>query len=221
MDKRTADKNKKEKTEERKFSCVDCGVLNCWKRDRMYPDFCPTAAMDEENREELIELYREPENLKVTLASAAVESEYYGAATRVEEIMHFAEKIGARKLGIASCVGLIREARTLTEILRSHNFEVVGAVCKMGSIPKSRLGAKKIRPDEEENMCNPILQAKFLNHEKTDLNLVVGLCVGHDSLFYKYSDALCTTVVTKDRVLGHNPAAALYTADSYYKRLKK
>ena len=70
-------------------------------------------------------------------------------------------------------------------------------------------------------MCNPILQAKLLNEAKTDLNLVVGLCVGHDSLFYKYSEALTTTVVTKDRVLGHNPAAALYTAESYYKRLRE
>ena len=68
-------------------------------------------------------------------------------------------------------------------------------------------------------MCNPILQAKLLNRQGTELNIVVGLCVGHDSLFYKYSDALCTTLVTKDRVTGNNPAAALYTADSYYKRL--
>ena len=70
-------------------------------------------------------------------------------------------------------------------------------------------------------MCNPILQAKILNEEKTELNLVVGLCVGHDSLFYKYSEALVTTVVTKDRVTGHNPAAVLYNAESYYKRLQK
>ena len=59
------------------------------------------------------------------------------------------------------------------------------------------------------------------NKAKTDLNVVVGLCVGHDSLFYKYSEALTTTAVTKDRVLGHNPVAALYTADSYYSKLKK
>ena len=63
------------------------------------------------------------------------------------------------------------------------------------------------------------LQAKLLNAAKTDFNVVIGLCVGHDSLFYKYSDALCTTLVTKDRVLGHNPAAALYQTESYYKRL--
>ena len=67
-------------------------------------------------------------------------------------------------------------------------------------------------------MCNPILQAKMLNEAGTELNVVVGLCVGHDSLFYKYSDALCTTAETKDRVLGHNPVAALYTAETYYKK---
>ncbi|HIZ06763.1 MAG TPA: DUF1847 domain-containing protein, partial [Candidatus Eubacterium avistercoris] len=67
------------------------------------------------------------------------------------------------------------------------------------------------------NICNPILQAKILNEEKTDLNIVMGLCVGHDSLFYKYAEGLTTTLVAKDRVLGNNPAAALYTADSYYK----
>ena len=58
-----------------------------------------------------------------------------------------------------------------------------------------------------------------MNAEKTELNIVMGLCVGHDSLFNKYSEALVTTLVVKDRVLGHNPAAALYNANSYYHRL--
>ena len=68
-------------------------------------------------------------------------------------------------------------------------------------------------------MCNPVMQAKILNKEKTDMNIVMGLCVGHDSLFYKYSEALVTTLVAKDRVMGHNPAAALYTSESYYGKL--
>ena len=49
--------------------------------------------------------------------------------------------------------------------------------------------------------------------------MVIGLCVGHDSLFMKYSDALTTTLITKDRVTGHNPDAALYTAKTYYSSL--
>lgn len=67
-------------------------------------------------------------------------------------------------------------------------------------------------------MCNPILQAMILNEAKTDLNVVIGLCVGHDSLFYKYAEGITTTLVTKDRVLGHNPVAALYQADTYYRK---
>ena len=67
-------------------------------------------------------------------------------------------------------------------------------------------------------MCNPIAQAVLLNEQKTQLNIVVGLCVGHDSLFYKYSDAMVTTLITKDRVLAHNPAGAVYCAEGYYKK---
>jgi uncharacterized metal-binding protein len=77
----------------------------------------------------------------------------------------------------------------------------------------------KVKKGSYEAICNPILQAKLLNEQKTDLNVIVGLCVGHDSLFIKYSDALVTTLITKDRVLGHNPAAALYTSNFYYQRL--
>lgn len=63
------------------------------------------------------------------------------------------------------------------------------------------------------------MQAKILNGENTDLNVVVGLCVGHDSLFMKYSDAIVTTLIVKDKVLGHNPASTLYNSNSYYRRL--
>ena len=65
-------------------------------------------------------------------------------------------------------------------------------------------------------MCNPIMQAKLLEEAGTEINIVVGLCVGHDSLFYKYSKAPTTTLITKDRVMMHNPAAALYGAEGYY-----
>lgn len=41
---------------------------------------------------------------------------------------------------------------------------------------------------------------------------VVGLCVGHDSLFIKFSEAPVTVLIAKDRVLAHNPVGALYCA---------
>ncbi|MCQ4638428.1 DUF1847 domain-containing protein [Anaerovorax odorimutans] len=204
---------------EKTMSCVDCAVRNCEFLDRMYPDFCLTEKLTEEQVEEVLACYGQEDNKKAMIAAAEVESEGYCKDCRVEEVIKFAKKIGAKKLGIATCVGLLRESRTLTKILRSHGFEVYGVACKVGAIPKTAVGIDKKCEELGVSMCNPIMQAKLLNEAETDLNLVMGLCVGHDSLFYKYSQALATTVVTKDRVLGHNPAAALYTAESYYKKL--
>ena len=78
---------------------------------------------------------------------------------------------------------------------------------------------EKVRPGTFEAACNPIAQAQLLNQAGTDMNILVGLCVGHDMLFTKYSDAPVTTLVAKDRVTGHNPVAVLYGQNHYYKRL--
>lgn len=203
-------------------SCIDCHVINCRRGEEgKYPDFCLTTHVPQEVQEQAMDLLREPENNRIAVSAAEVEYEGYGKRTRVEEVIQFARKIGAHKLGIATCAGLAEESRILAKILRTNGFEVYGAVCKMGAHPKVDIGI----PEECEavgvNMCNPILQALALNEAHTDLNLIMGLCVGHDSLFIKYSDALVTSVVTKDRVLGHNPCVALYQYDKYYKRLQE
>ena len=200
-------------------SCIDCAVKNCSKMDRTYPDFCLTTHMDQELLAEAMQCYEQADVRGIAVAAAEVEYEHYCRYTRVEEIMAFAEKIGAKKIGIATCVGLLKESRTLAAILRKHGFEVYGVACKAGTVPKTEVGIPEECCSLGKNMCNPILQAKILNAKGTQLNVVMGLCVGHDSLFYKYSEALTTTGVTKDRVLGHNPVAALYTAESYYNKL--
>ena len=203
-----------------KRTCIDCAVKNCNLEDKTYPDFCLTTHMDEDVLKEAMELYKEDENARSMIAAAEVEFDFYGKLTRVEEIIEYAKKMGMKKLGIATCVGLLSESRILADILRKRGFEVYGIACKAGIQKKTDLGVPERCNGLGENICNPILQAKMLNKEKTDLNIVMGLCVGHDSLFYKYSEALATTLVAKDRVLAHNPVAALYTADFYYKRLK-
>lgn len=204
---------------DRNLSCIDCGAVNCNSGKKTYPDFCLTTHMEPEILKEVLEKYEDPKNNKIAKASAEVENDYYCMIPRVEEIMKFAEKMEAKKIGIATCVGLIRESRILTNILRIHGFEVYGVACKVGAIPKTDIGIPERCMEVGTSMCNPIMQAELLNREQTDLNIVMGLCVGHDSLFYKYSKALVTTLVCKDRVLGHNPVAALYTAETYYKKL--
>lgn len=203
------------------MSCIDCAVKNCRFMDKAYPKFCPTTHMDEDILTEAMACYNEPANHRLAVAAAEVEWEYYCKHTRVEEIMDFARKIGAVKLGIATCVGLLRESNILADIFRAHGFDVYGISCKAGTQAKTSIGVPECCNGTGPNMCNPILQAKMLNAWSSELNVVVGLCVGHDSLFYKYSEAPATTAVTKDRVLGNNPAAALYTADSFYGRLKE
>ncbi|HPR24506.1 MAG TPA: DUF1847 domain-containing protein [Bacillota bacterium] len=203
-------------------SCVDCGTMKCSTKEGEYPDFCPARNFTEKEKRELISLYGDDkENRMLSLAAAEVEFENYCRLTRVEETMEFAKKINAKKLGVATCVGLINESRILAKILRANGFEVMVVVCKTGSIQKKETGFMKTSKEIGDTMCNPLLQAKLLNEAKTDFNIVMGLCVGHDSLFYKYSEAPVTTLVAKDRVTGHNPAAPLYNAGSYYKKLLK
>ncbi len=203
---------------EMKHSCTDCGTQNCKYKDRTYPDFCLTTHIKEADREWALERYEEGDNKRVMVASAEVEYEGYCQWTRVQEIMEFAHKIHAHRIGIANCIGLINEARIFARILRANGFEPYSVICKVEGRRKTSMGIPAECESIGAAMCNPIMQARLLNEVKTDLNVVIGLCVGHDSLFYKYSDAYVTTLVTKDRVTGNNPAAALYTANSYYKK---
>jgi uncharacterized metal-binding protein len=159
----------------------------------------------------------------LAIEAARTESSGYCKKTRIEEIMDFAQRIKADKIGIAHCVGLMHEAKTTREIFIAGGFKVFTACCKMGSINKEKLGLKdeeKVRPGQYEALCNPIAQAKILEKAGSQLNVVLGLCVGHDTLFFAHSKVPVTVLIAKDRVLGHNPVAALYTHHSYYKRLK-
>jgi len=204
--------------------CAICGVRACSAEPgtKQYPAFCPMPR-EAELLADVQRTYMEKDDLRrLALESARTESAGYCERTRVEEIMDFARRIGASKLGIAHCVGLMREARLAREILMAGGFEVYTACCKVGSIPKETIGLRdeeKIRPGQFEALCSPVGQAALLNEAGCELNVVIGLCVGHDSLFFMHSQAPVTVLVAKDRVLGHNPVACLYTSHSYYSRL--
>jgi uncharacterized metal-binding protein len=214
--------------------CAMCSSKKgaCRVPDGEGPKFCPTKRSEKIIKEALKE-YGKPHIRQFAKMASIQEGECYAnrhikpyvlqpVKPRVQEICEFARKMGYKKLGIAFCGGLHAEARALTAVLNAHGFEIVSVVCKAGCTEKEFIGLsdhEKVRIGEFEAMCNPIAQAALLNKEKTDFNILVGLCVGHDSLFLKYSDAFVTVLVAKDRVTGHNPVAALYTTGSYYARL--
>jgi uncharacterized metal-binding protein len=218
------------------FNCAKCPVVEkiCRLENGKGPKWCPTKNEGETLAEALKE-YDDP-NLKEFGRLASVqEGSCYArrdakpfvmipTKSRLEELIEFSQRMGYKRLGMAFCGGLTHEASILSEILERHGFEVISVSCKVGGIPKERIGVKdteKIKIGEFESMCNPISQAMILNKAKTDFNIMLGLCIGHDSLFLKYVDGLTTVFAVKDRVTGHNPMATLYTSRSYYQRMMK
>ncbi|WP_419785632.1 DUF1847 domain-containing protein [Pseudodesulfovibrio sp.] len=143
---------------------------------------------------------------------------------RIQEIIEFARRMGYKRLGLTFCVGVRFEAKKVHELFESAGFEVVSVVCKSGRVPKSDLGitqAEQVDATQEvETMCNPVFQAEVANESGVELNVLMGLCVGHDSLFIMRAKAPVTVLAVKDRVLGHNPMAAVYQLDTYYRYLK-
>ena len=146
---------------------------------------------------------------KLHKAGSTIEAKYYCEKTRLGETILFAKELGCRKVGVAFCIGLSDEAKIVAEILSKH-FEVISVCCKVCGLEKKDFGLQTISSNKREVMCNPAGQAQLLNDAKTELNVVCGLCVGHDAIFAKCSVAPVTVLIAKDRVLAHNPAAAVY-----------
>jgi uncharacterized metal-binding protein len=219
------------------MDCASCKLevakKVCMAKEGLGSTGCPTLMqkkiLDRSNRE-----YERPDIKEFARQASIQEGECYAnrhqrpyvmqpTKTRMEEIVEFSRKMKCRKLGLAFCIGLSKEASVVQEILRMKGFEVISILCKAGRTSKDRIGIKdeeKIFRGTEESMCNPIFQAKLFNEEKTDLNILLGLCVGHDSLFFKYAKAPTTVLAVKDRVTGHNPLAPIYLSTSYYQKLR-
>jgi len=213
------------------IECAKCTKVVCGSKEfNQGPPNCPTKTKQDVIQQALTE-YDKPEVREFALQASIQEFECYmklpeGRTTRnprVEETIQFAKKMGYKKLGIAFCGGLAGEAKTLTTILENRGFDVVSVSCKAGGIPKETIGIteeqKIAGPGRWESMCSPITQAEILNSEGTEFNILVGLCVGHDSLFFKYAQAPVTVLIAKDRVFGHNAAMGLYLSGSYYRKL--
>jgi uncharacterized metal-binding protein len=204
------------------LSCSECGVRNCYRNDSQYPSFCLTVA-DPEGADESRELYQgQNEAARILKAAGDIESEFYQRMTRLEETITLAKRLGVKKLGIASCFALINESAILAKCVRSAGIEPKTVICKIGSIDKGELGVPdemKLLPGHKEANCNPVLQAMTLNDWGSEFNIVMGLCVGHDALFNMHSKAPVTTLVAKDRVLGHNPVQAIYLSKTFYARI--
>lgn len=178
--------------------CARCGEKDCSGGKDCF-----------DRRETHRALYDDPGLARVHRAATAIEGRHYCEATRLEEIILFAKELGVERMGLAFCVGLSEEAEVVERIL-SRDFEVVSVCCKLGGIDKADLDLEQIDETRRESICNSAGQAAVMNEAGTGLNIICGLCVGHDAVFSSVSDAPVTTFLAKDRVLAHNPAGAVY-----------
>ena len=234
-----------EKENDPEVSCSRCsavwqkhGTTNCWSGNPEtappQPGNCPAKVHAGVIGEAAEALKGESEDAKLAFVAARVEGLCYQPIpgsdtvnarwTRVEDTIAFAKLMGYQKIGIATCIGLLEECERLVSILKVQGLTPLSVCCKAGSVDKQELGLKeedKVRPGTFEPACNPIAQAEICNSLETDMNIIFGLCIGHDMLFNKHSKAPVTTLVVKDRVTGHNPIAVLYGQNFYYKRLQK
>lgn len=207
---------------DKQIVCSYCARKRCFMGDlSQAPEFCPSVVRPELIEEAKARL-KDSENQQMAQDVARTWKDY-GKLTRVEETVLYAKLRGYKKLGLAFCVGLSQEAELFTNLLFNEGFEVVSVCCMCGGLSSEDVALpeeEKILPGQRQPMCNPIGQAAVLDAEGCELNILLGLCVGDDTLFVKHSNAPVTVVAVKDRVLAHNPLGALYTSRHIYTRLK-
>ena len=218
-------------------TCAVCSVevpdRFCRNEAGHAPSNCPsTRSLD--IVKETLEILKDPGVMEVVRQASIQEGEAYGdrekgyayirpIKPRIQETIEFAQKMKFQRICLVFCIGMRKEAEIINKIFTDNGFETISVMCKAGAISKEEIGLlreQQIDPTSFEAMCNPILQALTSNYHKSELNVLFGLCVGHDALFLKYAKAYNTVLASKDRLLAHNPLAAIYQYDSYYRYLK-
>lgn len=157
--------------------------------------------------------YLEPDRHEVMrVADATPFTEERVLRNRVEELVAFAHGRGVKKIGVAFCVSMIKEAQQLAKVLRREGLEAELVCCRVGAIEYSEIDLPKANPDRFAAACNPVAQAKLLNEANVGLVAQMGLCIGHDLILQEHAQAPVTTLVVKDRALDHHPIRALRPA---------
>jgi len=208
--------------------CAKCQFEECFEGGKLSANpNCPMQ--DAELLQKTQEEFMKDENRDFYGNSLKIRHDF-GGLCRMDETIAFCKYNNFKKIGLAYCAGMAKEAKIVDEILTEYGFEVVSAVCKLGAFEPEHIsdcGEYLKNPDKHgkiperiQIVCDPIGQALVVNKENVEFNVVVGLCVGHDSLFMKYADAMCTVLVAKDQPLKHNPTAALYY-HANHKKMKK
>lgn len=200
---------KKNGPEKKTIDCLACLDRICQKGEACHAEL-GTISRQVVSERELVQMLE---------AAADIACENERTLCRLSELIYFCLEMKYRRIGVAYCTDLAEAAEILVRVLRRF-FEVIPVCCKIGGIRQTnplRPGKEKSQNDSKGDIsCNPWGQAKVLNHLKTDLNVLVGVCTGADCVFMQGSQAPVTTLFVKDKSLANNPIGALYS-DYYLK----
>lgn len=191
------------------YACRGCSTLGCFTGDaaRM-PAACPTRERPETAGDRSGYLGPERQAL-MRVADRTPRRPDGQRRNRVEELIFFAKERGMRRVGIASCVSLLKESQELVRQLEAAGLEAELVCCRVGAMDVAEIGLEKARPERFAGSCNPVAQARLLNARGVELVAQVGLCLGHDLILQEECAAPVTTLVVKDRALDHHPVRAL------------
>jgi uncharacterized metal-binding protein/predicted Fe-Mo cluster-binding NifX family protein len=138
-----------------------------------------------------------PETVRILESTWDVALEEERTLCRLAELVYFAMEMDYKRVGVAFCEDLREPAAILSGVLRRF-FQVVPVGCRLGG-------------GDPGSACDPSRVADYLNAKKTDLNVLVGFCVGADCVFNRESEAPVTTLFVKDKSLANNPIGAVYS----------
>jgi uncharacterized metal-binding protein len=184
--------------------------MGCWRGDdEGIPSYCQANHYVAEI-EKAREVYADPEVVDLYTAACVVGKKNDGYRPRIKEALDFAREMKFSRVGFAACVAFGRELEVIRQLFEQEGIEIFSAGCQIGRSSATDRGLRHLEAYPDNSTCNPVAQAEILNKAQTQLNFIIGLCMGHDILFTRYSRAPVSTLIVKDRLLGNNPAAAIY-----------
>jgi uncharacterized metal-binding protein len=191
------------------YACSHCAKASCFRGEfDAMPKTCPTRTEPEVSRDAAP--YLDPTRIaEMQAADHAPFTPDGEKRNRVDELIFYAKARGMKRIGVAFCVTLLKEAQGLGRKLRAEGLEAELVCCRVGAIDYDEISLPKAHPDRFAAICNPVAQARLLDGRNVDLVVQIGLCIGHDLILQAECKAPVTTLVVKDRTLDHHTVLAL------------
>ena len=182
------------------MNCLKCPVKSC----RKDLESCNAQSFESDT---VLNEYHEDETQKIVQAAAQlVDGGRAGTLSKIDEVVEFCKLMDYKKIGLAFCYGMEKDAAIVDDIFTSHGLKIVPISCTAGAMSQTSVNDESALPGVS---CNPLGQAEQMNSEKVDFAITMGLCMGHDILFQNKIDCNFTNIVVKDRTTNHAPMEAI------------